>query len=342
MPTRESSINEGCGTTLTKNEEELHLIFGALGQDGSYLVDQLTSKGYAVVGVTRNSSLIPIQNSRENINYVKGNITDVSFILNLLKTYKPTHIYNLASASSVSESHIYPDISLQINYEFVRLLIECIEMSRPHLGNEVFLLQASSSEMFGPSHKNSINENSSHDPRSPYAEHKSMAHNLCQNARVETGIKIGNAILFNHESPRRPLKFVSRKVTRGAYLISQGIEEKLHLGNLQISRDWGYAPDYVKAMQLISQNMLSDDFVVATGQLHSLTEMCSIAFEAVGIFDFMNYVVSDSSLFRNVENSGLVGNSSKLKELTQWEPEISFELMIKKMILAESKESIAP
>ena len=339
MLTRKSSINEGCVAALINNEEETHLVFGALGQDGSYLLEQLSSEGKSVIGVTRTSSLVPQGNFAKNIKYVKGDITDASFVLSLLKTYKPTHIYNLASASSVWESHLNPEVSLQINYEFVRLLIECIEISRPLLGNDFFLLQASSSEMFGPSHQDLITESTNHDPRSPYAEHKSMAHNLCHKARSEAGIKIGNVILFNHESPRRPEKFVSRKITRGAYLISKGIEEKLHLGNLQISRDWGYAPDYVNAMRLITRNMLSDDFIVASGQLHTLIEMCSIAFETVGISDFAKYIVSDASLFRTVENSGLVGDSSKLRKSTQWEPEVSFELMIKKMILAESNES---
>ena len=314
----------------------LHLIFGALGQDGSYLAEQLSLEGKKVVGVIRDSSVVPKEYLHENINYVRGDILDSTFVYSLLEAYAPTHIYNLASASSVSESYLHPELSLKVNFEFVRTLIQNIGKYRENSGREIFLLQASSSEMFGPGHPNPITESTAHDPRSPYAEHKSMSHQLCLKARVDLDLKIGIAILFNHESSRRPLKFVSRKITHGAYLISKGIEEKLTLGNIGVSRDWGYAPDFVKAMKLIAQNLFSDDFVVATGQLHSLGEMCSVAFEALGVRNYSNYIESNSSLYRPNENSGLVGDSSKLFQIIGWSPEVTFEEMIKIMVFAES------
>lgn len=327
---------------LRNSEVECHLIFGALGQDGSYLAQQLSQDGKKVIGIIRNSSIIPPNYLKEKITYIRGDILDSEFILAILKTYKPTHIYNMASASSVSESHVNSELSLKINYEFVRLLIDCIDKCIPAFGREVFMLQASSSEMFGPNHQSAINEGSLHNPLSPYAEHKSMAHNLCTQARGIPEMKIGIAILFNHESPRRPVKFVSRKITRGAFLISRGYQEKLILGNLEISRDWGYAPDFVNAMKLIAYKALDDDFVIATGKLHTINEMCSIAFEAAGIMNFNDYINSDSSLFRANENTGLFGDSTKLRQFTSWNPDTTFEQMIKKMVLAEFINPIKP
>ena len=320
---------------MTNNQVTRHLIFGALGQDGSYLAEQLSVEGNQVIGVIRNSSVIPNAYLHENINYVRGDILDSTFIYSLLDSFRPTHIYNLASASSVSESYLNPQLSLQINLEFVRKLIKNIEKYRAKSGRDVFLFQASSSEMFGPDHTNLIAENTSHDPRSPYAEHKSMSHNLCLEARSSLGMKIGIGILFNHESPRRPLKFVSRKITNGAYLISKGIEKKLVLGNINVQRDWGYAPDYVRAIGLIGKNMSADDFVIATGQLQSLDKMCKIAFTAVGIENPSNFIESNHSLYRINENSGLAGDSSKVQSKLGWLPTKSFEDMITLMTRLE-------
>ncbi len=320
---------------MSNNRVTHHLVFGALGQDGSYLAEHLAKEGNQVVGVIRNASVIPNAYQHNNINHVRGDILDSGFIYSLLDTFRPTHIYNLASASSVSESYLNPQLSLRVNHEFVRDLIENIEKYRAKDGQDVFLFQASSSEMFGPDHNNLITENTPHDPRSPYAEHKSMSHELCFEARSSLGMKIGTGILFNHESPRRPLKFVSRKITNGAYLISRGIEKKLVLGNINVQRDWGYAPDFVQAIDLIGKNMSSDDFVIATGQLHSLHEMCKIAFNAVGIENPLNFIESNQSLYRNNENSGLAGDSSKVQSKLGWLPKKSFEEMITLMTRLE-------
>lgn len=313
---------------MINDQVTCHLIFGVLGQDGSYLAEQLSAEGKQVIGVIRNSSVIPNEYRNDKINYIRGDILDSNFVYSLLETFRPTHVYNLASASSVSESYLHPELSLRINLEFVGELIENIEKYRTKSGQDVFLFQASSSEMYGPVQQGPINENTSHDPRSPYAEHKSVAHNLCLKARSNLEIKIGTGILFNHESSRRPLKFVSRKITNGAYLISKGIEKKLVLGNIDVQRDWGYAPDFVRAIGLIAENLSADDFIIATGQLHSLDEMCKIAFGAVGIENPSNFIESNPSLYRRNENSGLVGDSSKVKSKLSWLPTKSFEDMI--------------
>ena len=318
---------------------ECHLVFGAIGQDGSYLSEQLCSEGKEVIGVIRPNSIIPEKYKHQNINYVRGDILDDDFILALLETYSPSHVYNLASASSVAESYLNSDLSKKINLDFVEILISNIEKYQNRYKREVFLLQASSSEMFGPDNKSPINEFSPHDPRSPYAEHKSIAHRLCQVARTDSNIRVGTAILFNHESPRRPLKFVSRKISRGAFLISNGLENKLILGNINVFRDWGYAPDYVGAMRIIALKTYSDDFVISTGKLHSLEEMCAIAFEAVGISNYKSYVQSDKSLYRTIENSGLKGDSKKINDICGWAPTVTFDQMVKKMVSAESIES---
>jgi GDPmannose 4,6-dehydratase len=226
-----------------------------------------------------------------------------------------------------------------VNLEFVQELIKNIEKYRTKSGEDVFLLQASSSEMYGPDQQSPIIESTAHDPRSPYAEHKSRAHYLCLNARETKDLRIGTAILFNHESPRRPLKFVSRKISHGAFAISQGREKKLVLGNINVQRDWGYAPDYVEAMSLIAQSNLVDDFVLATGKLHSLEDMCRVAFKAAGLGDFSKYVDSDQSLFRTVENSGLVGVAEKAHQKLNWSHRVSFELMIEQMVNQESVDT---
>ena len=324
---------------MKKDREDCHLIFGALGQDGSYLAEMLSTAGEKVIGVIRSSSVVPDKYTHDKINYVRGNILDSDFIYSLLERFKPTHIYNLASASSVSESYINSELSLQINFRFVQLLVNSIEVFRAKTGQDIFLMQASSSEMFGPNQIAPVTESTSHDPQSPYAEHKSIAHNFCVEARTAKELKIGIAILFNHESSRRPLKFVSRKITHGAFLISQGLEKRLILGNIKVRRDWGYAPDYVEAMKRIAMARSASDYVVATGKLHSLEDMCRIAFDALDLGDFEIYVESDEKFSRKVENSGLVGLAQKMCLEFNWGQSMSFEEMISHMVQEESLDT---
>lgn len=318
---------------------ETHLIFGALGQDGSYLAEKLASEGKRVIGIARDSAEVPEKSNAGNIKYVKGNILDSQFVQGLLLNYRPSHVYNFASLSSVAKSHTYPELSESINFGFVKRLIDDIHLTQKENEQEVYLLQASSSEMFGPNHSNPIAEDATHDPRSPYALHKSLAHRYCLESRKSKNLKIGTAILFNHESPRRPLNFVSRKITHGAFQISRGFEKKLILGNITISRDWGFAPDYVQAMSQMAELRVADDFIVSNGELHSLEEMCEIAFASLGISDYRNYVESDKKLYRENENSRLIGDSSKIFSRLDWMPTTSFRKMIEIMVEAEPNNS---
>lgn len=318
---------------------ETHLIFGALGQDGSYLAEKLSAEGKRVIGIVRDSAVVPEVSKEKKIKYIKGNILDSEFVQEILLSCQPSHVYNFAALSSVAKSHTYPELSEKINLGFVKDLIDNIQSTQKENKQEVYLLQASSSEMFGPNHSKPIAEDATHDPRSPYALHKSLAHRYCLESRKSKNLKIGTAILFNHESPRRPLNFVSRKITHGAFQIARGFEKKLILGNITISRDWGFAPDYVQAMYQLGQHRVDDDFVVSSGELHSLEEMCEIAFAYLGMSDYGNYVKSDKMLFRENENSGLIGDSSKIFSRLDWSPSTSFKNMIEIMVNAESNNA---
>jgi GDPmannose 4,6-dehydratase len=321
---------------MLENSLETHLIFGAIGQDGSYLAEKLFAEGKKVVGVVRESAVIPEVKDDKHIKYVKGDILDSEFVRSVLLTYKPSHVYNFAGLSSVAKSYTYPELSEQVNLRFVRDLIDNIESTQKGNNQGIYLLQASSSEMFGPNHSDPIAEDTTHDPRSPYACHKSLAHQYCLESRKTKDMKIGTAILFNHESPRRPLNFVSRKITHGAFQIATGVEKKITLGNITVSRDWGFAPDYVQAMSRLAQLQVPDDFVVSSGELHSLEEMCEVAFTFLGMSDYRNYVVSDKILYRENENSGLKGDSTKISSRLNWSPSTSFKKMIELMVSAES------
>ena len=318
---------------------ETHLIFGALGQDGSYLAEKLSAEGKRVIGIVRDSAVVPEVSKQKRIKYIKGNILDSEFVQEILLSYQPSHVYNFASLSSVAKSHTYPELSEKINLGFVKALVDNIQLTQKENKQEVYLLQASSSEMFGPNHSKPIAEDATHDPRSPYALHKSLAHRYCLESRKSKNLKIGTAILFNHESPRRPLNFVSRKITHGAFQIARGFEKKLILGNITISRDWGFAPDYVQAMAQLGQHRVADDFVVSSGELHSLEEMCEIAFAYLGMSDYHNYVESDKMLFRENENSRLIGDSTKIFSRLDWSPSTSFKNMIEIMVDAESNNA---
>ena len=324
---------------MIQNYEETHLIFGALGQDGSYLSENLSREGKNVFGVVRKSAKTIQKYQGNNIQYIRGDILDASFINYVIKLTKPTHVYNLAAMSSVKDTLSNPSLSQKVNFEFVQSLIQCIENHNQLTHHKTYFLQASSSEMFGPDQLNPLHEKSDHDPRSPYAQHKSLAHKYCLDIQDSKQVQVGILILFNHESSRRPLKYVSRKITNTAYLISKGLQNKLILGNLEITRDWGYAPDYVKVMQIMGRESIAEDFVVATGQTHSLTELCALAFEAFDITNYEKFIYSDKSLFRENESSGLTGDASKLTKKISWKPSITFQDMIKNMALAETVQA---
>jgi GDPmannose 4,6-dehydratase len=311
------------------------LIFGALGQDGKFLSEELLRNGNEVIGFVRSGAETKVPIGIEGVTYVAGNLLDRSFVEQTIDKCDPDHIYNLASFSSVKNSFDFPELSEQINYIFVDMLLEIIRERRDRNMRPIRLFQASSSEMFGPNPKGPLNENSEMNPQSPYAIHKYKAHKSAIRFREEYELPIYTAILFNHESHLRKPTFASRKITQGAFQIASGKRDYLSLGNIDSLRDWGYAGDYVKAISLIMNRDTPDDFVVATGELHSLRDICKIAFEAVGVGNYENYIFIDPNLVRVNDTSGLLGDPSKIARVFDWRATFTFEEMIQFMVHQE-------
>ena len=308
------------------------LIFGALGQDGKFLSEELLRMGNEVCGFVRSGVETKVPNGIEGVTYVAGNLLDRSFVEKTIDKCNPNYIYNLASLSSVKDSFDFPELSEQINYIFVEMLLEIMRERRDRNMPPMRLFQASSSEMFGPNPKGPLNENSEMNPQSPYALHKYKAHKSAIRFREEYELPVYTAILFNHESHLRKPTFASRKITQGAFQIASGKKDSLQLGNIDSLRDWGYAGDYVKAISMIVNRDTPDDFVVATGELHSLRDICEIAFEVVGLGNYENYIQIDQDLIRKNDTSGLVGEPKKIKNVLGWRADTSFREMIQNMI----------
>jgi len=311
------------------------LIFGALGQDGMFLSEQLLRKGNEVSGFVRSGAETKVPNGIEGVTYIAGNLLDRSFVEQTINKCNPDYIYNLASLSSVKNSFDLPELSEQINFIFVEMLLEIIRERRDRSMRPIRLFQASSSEMFGPNPKGPLNENSEMNPQSPYALHKYKAHKSAIRFRKEYELPVYTAILFNHESHLRKPTFASRKITQGAFQIASGKKDSLKLGNIDSLRDWGYAGDYVKAISMIMNRDTPDDFVVATGELHSLREICEIAFTASGLGNYEEYVILDQNLLRHNDTSGLVGDRTKINEVLGWKSTMGFEEMIRLMLYQE-------
>jgi GDPmannose 4,6-dehydratase len=311
------------------------LIFGALGQDGMFLSEELLLKGDKVYGFVRNSSEIRAPNGINGVTYIFGDLLDRDLIEKTINKCDPDFIYNLASFSSVKSSFDFPHLSEQINYRFVEMVLEILRERKDKNKHPIKFFQASSSEMFGPNPQGPLYENSEFNPQSPYALHKYQAHKSAIRFRDEYEIPIYTAILFNHESHRRKPTFASRKITLGAFEIVSGKRNYLSLGNIDSLRDWGYAGDYVKAMLMIMESSIPDDFVVATGELHSLRDICQIAFEAVGLGNYEKFVKVDQDLIRKNDTSGLVGNPSKIARVLDWRNTMKFEAMIQFMVSQE-------
>jgi len=314
-----------------------NLIFGALGQDGKFLSKQLIAEGNTVFGFVKNDSVIKPPNEIDGVSYIQGNLLDKNTIIQTINSCEPDYIYNFASLSSVKSSMDFPKISSAINFRFVEMILEILRDRKIEGKNVPKLFQASSSEMFGPNNKEPLNEHAKFDPKSPYAIHKLLSHNLCLKFREQYDLPIYTGILFNHESYLRNPNFVSRKITQGAYQIASGAKDFLELGNLDTLRDWGYAGDYVRAMTLITTSDNPADYVIASGQLHSLREICEIAFNEVRLGNYQKYVKFDPKLLRSIDTSGLVGDYSKIKKNLGWEPKKSFKNMIAEMVEFESK-----
>ena len=311
------------------------LVTGITGQDGSYLAELLLRKGYRVIGVKRRTSLIStdridnIFNDPDlimNFDLVYGNMNDSGCLHRLLIEYKPDEIYNLAAQSHVRVSFETPEETTEYVAMGTLRLLEAYRNVCP--GAKFY--QASSSEMFGDNPKTPQSETTRLMPASPYACAKVYAHNLCRNYRESYGLHISSGILFNHESPRRGETFVTRKITRAAARIKMGLQDDLLLGNLDAKRDWGFAGDYVEAMWLMTQQETPGDYVVATGETHTVKEFLQVVFDYAGL-DVDRYVKIDNRLFRPHEVPLLLGDATRAKEKLGWEPKVNFEDLAKMM-----------
>ncbi len=306
------------------------LITGITGQDGSYLAELLLDKGYEVHGLVRRSSterFDRIEHIRDRITLHQGDLLDQRSLVDALRTCEPHEIYNLAAMSFVAVSWIQPTLTAEFTGVGVTRMLEAMREVCP----EARFYQASSSEMFGKVLETPQTEQTPFYPRSPYGVAKCYGHHITVNYRESYGLFACSGILFNHESERRGLEFVTRKITWHAAAIKLGLRDQLQLGNLDAKRDWGYAKDYVKAMWMMLNHSEPDDFVIATGKTHTVRECVEIAFSQVGL-DWEDHVVLDETLLRPAEVDLLVGNPSKAKRVLGWEPETNFEDLTRLMV----------
>ena len=306
------------------------LITGITGQDGSYLAELLLKKGYRVIGVARRSSTVTserIKHILDDITVVQGDLQDQGSLLSLLEEHKPTEVYNLAAQSFVPTSWGQPALTGDITAIGVTRMLEAIRFVDP----KIRFYQASSSEMFGKVMEVPQKETTPFYPRSPYGVAKMYGHWITINYRESFNIFATSGILFNHESPRRGLEFVTRKITDSVARIKQGLAKELRLGNLEAQRDWGFAGDYVKAMWLMLQQDQPDNYVIGTGTTHAVREFCEIAFSHVGL-DYKEYVVQDEKFYRPAEVDLLISDPSKARAALKWEPEVSFKELVTMMV----------
>jgi GDPmannose 4,6-dehydratase len=308
------------------------LITGVTGQDGSYLAELLLDKGYRVVGMTRRSSTIADERIAhlDHLELIQGDLLDQASLVGALLASEPDEVYNLAAQSFVPTSWNQPVLTGEFTALGVTRILEAIRQ----VNRDIRFYQASSSEMFGKVRQVPQNELTPFHPRSPYGVAKAYGHFLTVNYRESYGLYAVSGILFNHESPRRGLEFVTRKVTDGAARIALGLASELRLGNIDSRRDWGFAGDYVRAMWLMLQQPEPSDFVIATGQDHSVRELCQIAFSHVGL-DYERHVRVDEALLRPAEVDHLLGDASRAKTTLGWSPTVSFQEMVELMVDAD-------
>jgi GDPmannose 4,6-dehydratase len=309
------------------------LITGITGQDGSFLAELLLEKGYRVIGMTRRSSTDVherIEHIVENIEIVSGDLLDQSSISSIVAAVKPDEIYNLAAQSFVPTSWHQPVLTGEFTALGVTRVLEAVRTVDP----KIRFYQASTSEMFGKVQAVPQNEETPFYPRSPYGVAKVYGHWITVNYRESYDLFAVSGILFNHESERRGKEFVTRKITDGVARIKLGLQKELRLGNLDSQRDWGFAGDYVRAMWLMLQQDGPDDYVVATGRTHAVREFVRLAFAAVDL-DWERHVVVDPRFYRPAEVDLLVGDPSKARKVLGWEPEISFEALVERMVRAD-------
>jgi len=309
------------------------LITGITGQDGSYLADFLLDKGYDVIGVVRRSSTVNfdrIRHIQDRLALVQGDLLDQVSLIHLLQEHRPDEVYNLAAQSFVPTSFSQPVLTGEVTALGVTRVLDAIRIVDRHIR----FYQASSSEMFGKVAEVPQTERTPFHPRSPYGVAKVYGHWITINYRESYELFACSGILFNHESPRRGLEFLPRKVSHGVARIKAGLQDKLILGNLEARRDWGYAPDYVRGMWMMLQQDHPDDYLLATGETHSVREFIQIAFERVGL-DWEEHLVIDPKYYRPAEVDLLVGNPTKARATLGWEHSISFERLVQLMVDAD-------
>jgi GDPmannose 4,6-dehydratase len=309
------------------------LITGVTGQDGSYLAEFLLDQGYEVFGMVRRSSTVTferIAHIQDRITVVPGEMLDEVSIINVLRECQPDELYNLAAQSFVQTSFSQPVFTGEATALGVTRVLDAIRFVNP----EIRFYQASSSEMFGKVHESPQTELTPFHPRSPYGVAKVYGHWITVNYRESYGLHASSGILFNHESPRRGLEFVTRKVTHAAARVAVGLGREVRLGNLDAQRDWGFAGDYVKAMWRMLQQDQPDDFVIATGETHSVRELCEVAFGRVGLH-WEDHVVVDEKFLRPAEVDVLVGDATKARATLKWKPEVAFPELIEMMVDAD-------
>jgi len=312
------------------------LITGITGQDGSYLAEFLLEKGYKVYGMVRRSSsdqFERIAHLQDRVELREGDLLDQLSIITLLHSVEPQEIYNLAAQSFVPTSWEQPILTSEATALGVTRMLEAIRV----VDRSIRFYQASSSEMFGKVRESPQNERTPFYPRSPYGVAKVYGHYLTVNYRESYGLHAVSGILFNHESPRRGRQFVTRKITHGAARIKLGLATELRLGNLDAKRDWGFAGDYVEAMWMMMQHPTPEDFVIATGESHTVRELCEIAFARAGL-DWRKHVVIDSSHVRPAEVDTLVGDARKAHTMLGWNQKVSFKELVEMMVDADVRE----
>lgn len=309
------------------------LVTGITGQDGSYLAEFLLEKNYQVFGLIRRSSspnLNRISHIAHQITFLEGDLTDHTSLVAAVQQAQPDEVYNLAAQSFVATSWTQPVLTGDVTGLGAVRLFDAVKQ----VHREARVYQASSSEMFGAVTETPQNENTKFHPRSPYGCAKVYAHNMAINYRESYDMFVCNGILFNHESERRGLEFVTRKITNGVARIYHGVGNELTLGNMDARRDWGHAADYVEAMWLMMQQPQPDDFVIALGEDHSVREFVELAFHEAGL-DWEKYVVVDKSFFRPAEVTSLRGDASKARKVLGWKPRVTFSELVRRMVRSD-------
>ena len=311
------------------------IITGITGQDGSYLAEFLLERGYNVIGMVRRSSTVTferIQHIQDDVTLIQGDLHDQSSLVDVMERYRPDEVYNLAAQSFVPTSWSQPVLTGEVTALGVTRLLEAVRLVSPNTR----FYQASSSEMFGKAKEVPQNEQTPFHPRSPYGVAKVYGHWITVNYRESYNMFAVSGILFNHESPRRGLEFVTRKVSYGVARIKLGLAKELRLGNLEAQRDWGFAGDYVEAMWMMVQQEKPKDYVVGIGKTHSVRQLCETAFSYVGL-NYEDYVVQDPLFYRPAEVDLLVSDPRKAREELGWKPSVNFDELVHMMVETDLK-----